>query len=148
MQEIVLKKVTENKMRIVIPSIRTEKMTLVAEEQTVKIKGRLDVQFPKQTLGLFLNNLHKEVCKKNGDMIYLDITELSYVNSASIREFLSWLLFVLKLPEGQKYNVYVKLSQEEICQASLGKSLALLYNRVALFDVETNERLDPKLLKV
>ena len=34
-------------MRIVIPSIRTEKMTLVAEEQTVKIKGRLDVQFPK-----------------------------------------------------------------------------------------------------
>ena len=84
-------------MRIVIPSIRTEKMTLVAEEQTVKIKGRLDVQFPKQTLGLFLNNLHKEVCKKNGDMIYLDITELSYVNSASIREFLSWLLFVLKL---------------------------------------------------
>ena len=54
-------------MRIVIPSIRTESMTLMAEEQVIKISGRLDMQFPKQTLGLFLNNLHQEVCKKNID---------------------------------------------------------------------------------
>ena len=134
-------------MRIVIPAIRTESMTLMAEEQVIKISGRLDMQFPKQTLGLFLNNLHQEVCKKNIDLIHLDITELFYVNSASVREFLAWLLYVLKLPEGQKYKVYVNLSQEELCQASLGKSLALLYNKVTLFDVDTNERLDPKLLK-
>lgn len=135
-------------MRIIIPSIRTEKMSLVADEQTIKVKGRLDAQFPKQTLGLFLDNLHNEVCHKSVDMIYLDITELSYVNSASIREFLSWLLFVLKLPETQKYKVYVHLSQDETCQVSLGKSLALLYNRVELFDIDTKTRLDPKLLKV
>ena len=85
--------------------------------------------------------------KKNIDLIHLDITELFYVNSASVREFLAWLLYVLKLPEGQKYKVYVNLSQEELCQASLGKSLALLYNKVTLFDVDTNECLDPKLLK-
>ena len=134
-------------MRIVIPSIRTEKMTLTADEQTVTIKGRLDTQFPKQTLGVFLDNLHQEICKRNCDLIHLNISDISYVNSASVREFLSWLLFAVKLPENQKYKIYVYLSQDENCQISLGRSIALLYNKVTIFDVDTKERLDPKVLK-
>lgn len=135
-------------MRIIIPSIRTEGMTLAADEQTVRIIGRLDTQFPKQTLGIFLNNLHNEICKKSIDMIQMDITKLSYINSASIREFLAWLLFALKLPDDQKYRICVNFSAEESCQVSLGKSLALLYNKVMLYDVNTNKRIDPKTLKV
>lgn len=135
-------------MRIIIPSIRTDGMTLTADEQNVKIIGQLDTQFPKQTLGIFLSNLHKEVCRKNIDIIQLDITRLSYINSASIREFLAWLLFVLKLPDDQRYKICVNFSVGETCQISLGKSLALLYNRVTLFDVDTKKRIDPKMLKV
>jgi hypothetical protein len=77
----------------------------------------------------------------------LNISDISYVNSASVREFLSWLLFAVKLPENQKYKIYVYLSQDENCQISLGRSIALLYNKVTLFDVDTKERLDPKALK-
>ena len=54
-------------MRIVIPSIRTESMTLMAEEQVIKISGRLDMQFPKQTLGIFLNNLRLGISLLSGE---------------------------------------------------------------------------------
>lgn len=125
-------------MNLIVPSIRNEKFQLYLEKHAVTLEGTIDMQFPKETVGVFLKTLHQELLKHKSKFITLDITGLLFINSSGIREFLAWLLSITMLNTSQKYEIFLIINQEIHYQVSLAKSFVMLYPSVKLFGKEKN----------
>ena len=72
----------------------------------LKIGGRITHQEPGQLLGGFLKAVHDAVVGERLAVFELDVTELKFVNSSSIRLFLDWASWVKALaPHGYKLRI-------------------------------------------
>jgi hypothetical protein len=74
--------------------------------QRLKLVGRITTQEPGKLLGGFLRAIHDAVVAENLTQFELDITELKFVNSSSIRLFLDWASWVKSaMPNGYKLRI-------------------------------------------
>ncbi len=125
-------------MTFVVPSIKNDRVEIFVKDETVYFKGNFDMQFPKDSVGVFLSNLHLEMLRHLKKVLHIDITEVEFVNSSAIREFLAWLMKLLSMPAENRYELFLFMSPDKLSQVSLGKSFCLLYPTTKLIDATTN----------
>ena len=78
-------------------SLPTNKQTYLGadftiEGDTLKIIGTIDSASPSEFLTDFFKDLHNAIVKAGLGKINVDITSLSYLNSSSIKEIVTWII--------------------------------------------------------
>lgn len=75
--------------QLVVPTHESLGIEVVAPD-TLLLKGKITSRDPASEIGPFLRDVH-EAAKKDGlSVLKVDVTELSFVNSSSIRLFVDW----------------------------------------------------------
>lgn len=72
----------------------------------LKLVGRITTQDPTKALGGFLRSVHDAIIADKLSTFELDVTELKFVNSSSIRLFLDWASWV-KSAESNGYKLRI-----------------------------------------
>lgn len=70
----------------------------------LKFSGVLDIEDPYNIIDPFLNNIHNEIINNNIKNIIVNIIELYFINSSTIKSIIKWLVKLPKLSESQKYK--------------------------------------------
>jgi len=74
--------------------------------QRLKLDGRITSQEPGKVLGGFFRQVHDAAIEAKLTAFELDVTELKFVNSSSIRLFLDWAGWVkANMPNGYKLRI-------------------------------------------
>jgi hypothetical protein len=76
-------------MRIDVPKI--DGVTIQLEPPAgIKLAGTLTKPDPAATLGVFFQHVHQDAVARRLSEVTVDVTELTFVNSSSIRLFIDW----------------------------------------------------------
>ena len=76
----------------------------------VKLSGNCDSQ-ATSLLDVFLTTLHDQVVATSVKTVTLDCQDLYFMNSASLKAFVTWLTKVKVLPAPQRYQVSVRTNR-------------------------------------
>ncbi len=72
----------------------------------VRIGGTITMQEPSRVIGTFLRSIHDAAIVDGLQVVELDVTQLKFVNSSSIRLFLDWASW-LKNATGSHYKLRI-----------------------------------------
>jgi hypothetical protein len=93
---------------------------------TLYLIGDLDMTYPDEILTPFFNNFHERVYTKGIKEVKLDVKELTFINSSSIKVILNWLLHKVKsLEESTNYKVKLVYKKDLLWQISAFKPLSI-----------------------
>jgi hypothetical protein len=70
----------------------------------VKLQGSCDLE-STPLLDRFLNDLHSDLCRVSAPAVVIDFQELYFMNSASVKYFVTWLSKVRELEPPKRYAV-------------------------------------------
>ncbi|HBD95503.1 MAG: hypothetical protein A2015_08025 [Spirochaetes bacterium GWF1_31_7] len=90
----------------------------IVSADTLKIIGTIDSSTPGEFLSPFFKSLHEQIVSSNVKKINIDITGLSYINSSSIKELVSWIIMQKSLPDDQEYMMNFICNSEYLWQDS------------------------------
>lgn len=97
-----------------LQSVQHEGLSIGVEisgnEMTVKLAGTCDSQ-TKPLLDRFLEDLSVEAPRASVRHVMLDCESLYFINSASIKSFVSWLTKVKALPPTARYRVTARTNK-------------------------------------
>ena len=82
----------------------------------VKLSGNCDSQ-ATSLLDTFLMRLHEEALATGVKTITLDCQDLYFMNSASLKSFVTWLTKVKGVPAQQRYQVNIQTNRNLAWQA-------------------------------
>ena len=77
---------------------------VTGDQITVKLRGNCDLE-STPLLDRFLNGLHAEIRRTGAMSVVLDCHELYFMNSSSVKYFVTWLSKVRGLDPDQRYSV-------------------------------------------
>ena len=92
-------------MELNVNSVNKKGLLMKTNGNTVIITGSIDCEKPSKFMTPFFNKVHNEVVKKKIKKIRVDITKLVFLNSAGIKEFVTWGVKLFDLPEELKYEI-------------------------------------------
>ncbi len=81
------------------------KVTLRVEGDTVFVVGEIDQLSPRDFMAGFIEIVHNMALGEGLMEVKVDVTELAFLNSSGIKEFLSWILRRNRLPADKKYKI-------------------------------------------
>ena len=81
------------------------KVSLRAEADTVFVVGEIDQLSPRDFMAGFVEIVHNMALGEGLAEVKVDVTELAFLNSSGIKEFLSWILRRNRLPADRKYKI-------------------------------------------
>lgn len=81
------------------------KVSLRVEGDTVFLAGEIDQLSPRDFMAGFLEVVHNMALSESLAEVKVDVTQLVFLNSAGIKEFLSWILRRNRLPPEKKYQI-------------------------------------------
>jgi hypothetical protein len=81
------------------------KVSLRVDGDTVFVAGEIDQLSPRDFMASFLEIVHNMALGEGLVEVKVDVTELSYLNSSGIKEFLSWILRRNRIPPEKKYRL-------------------------------------------
>ncbi len=81
------------------------KVRLRVEGDTIYVAGEIDQLSPRDFMAGFLEIVHNMALGENLALVRVDVTELSFLNSSGIKEFLSWILRRNRIPPEKKYRI-------------------------------------------
>jgi len=105
-------------MQLALKPVKFGGIVLSTEGTTVHIKGCIDTPHPNVFMQPFIRELHSEITSAGIKSITLDLTKLSFLNSAGIREIVDWILMLDTLPSHQKYSIHILYSSRYMWQES------------------------------
>jgi hypothetical protein len=76
----------------------------------VKLSGNCDSQ-ATSLLDVFLVTLHEQALGARAKTVALDCEELYFMNSASLKSFVTWLTKIKVLPAPQRYQVSIRTNR-------------------------------------
>lgn len=117
-------------MRLIIKPVRADNMSIHTQNNTVFVKGSIDMQMPGKILEPFFTELHNDLMNYGFKFLTLDITEMNFINSSGLREILAWLMKIIRLPKDDRYDIYLKIDPSVNCQSGFARSISLLYQGV------------------
>ena len=90
-----------------ISTVQSEggRVSLRAEGEIVFVTGEIDQQSPRDFLAGFLEIVHNMALGEKLTEIKVNVTELSFLNSSGIKEFLSWILRRHRLSLDKRYMI-------------------------------------------
>ena len=105
-------------MQLALSPVKQNGVTLSVDGTTVIIAGCIDTARPGEFIQPFLKELNKKIISNGIKAITLDVTKLSFLNSAGIREIVEWILMLDTLPDHQKYSIHIIYNSRYIWQES------------------------------
>jgi hypothetical protein len=81
------------------------KVSLRAEGDTVFVAGEIDQLSPRDLIAGFVEIVHHMALGEGLMEVKVDVSELEFLNSSGIKEFLSWILRRNRLPADRKYKM-------------------------------------------
>jgi hypothetical protein len=81
------------------------KVSLRVDGDTVFIVGEIDQLSPRDFMAGFLEIVHNMALGENLTEVRVDVTQLEFLNSSGIKEFLSWILRRNRIPVEKKYRI-------------------------------------------
>ncbi|HOJ64808.1 MAG TPA: hypothetical protein PLE45_10350 [Spirochaetota bacterium] len=88
-----------------IESIHNGGVTLECIDNRVFIKGSIETKIPGEFMTQFFEELHNQVIKEKIKELYVDITNLKFLNSNGIKELAKWIMKILTVQEEDRYKV-------------------------------------------
>lgn len=119
------------KIRIYVMSLNSKQVEYLSAEfvvsgDTIKITGMIDSASPGDFLRPFLSELHDDIVKNKLKKVNVDITGLSYLNSSSIKEIVTWIIMQKSMPEEKAYDINFLCNSEYMWQESSVSTVAYL----------------------
>ena len=81
------------------------KISLRVDGDTVFIVGEIDQLSPRDFMAGFLEIVHNMALGEGLGEVKVNVTELAFLNSSGIKEFLSWILRRNRIPPEKKYKI-------------------------------------------
>ena len=81
------------------------KVRLRVDGDTIYIAGEIDQMSPRDFMAGFLEIVHNMALGEGLAAVKVDVTELAFLNSSGIKEFLSWILRRNRIPPEKKYRI-------------------------------------------
>lgn len=88
-----------------IKPIYDKGITLECIANRVFIKGNIDSKMPGEFMTPFFDDLHNQIIKEKIKEIYVDITELRFLNSNGIKELAKWIMKIINCNDDERYKV-------------------------------------------
>ena len=82
-----------------------EGIEITAQRDVVAMKGVLSMRSPSETVTPFLRRVHMAATDAGIKKIIVDLTELRFMNSSSIRSLVDWVEWIRKEPESRRYRL-------------------------------------------
>lgn len=98
----------------------------IVKDDILSITGTIDSSSPGEFLAPFFKSLHDEIVKEGLEKINVDITGLSYLNSSSIKELVTWIIMQKSLPEDREYTINFICNSEYLWQESSISTVSFL----------------------
>ncbi len=83
--------------------LKDDDIEIVAEGRTVKFSGVISMRSPSETITPFLRKVHDAAMASGLDVLDIDIRDLRFMNSSSIRALVDWVEWNRTAPEGRRY---------------------------------------------
>ena len=109
-------------------------VTMKFDGHIVTLSGYIDCLEPGKFMAPFLKNVHDFILKKNLKSVTIDITELNFLNSSGIKEFVDLILKLERLPDDQKYTLKFLCSKDILWQEQ--SMFALTFLNIDLVKIE------------
>lgn len=113
-------------MSINMEPVNESGVLLEMKDTSLKISGNITSPNPNDFIDPFLSNMHKQIIDRGVKEITMDVTQLSFLNSAGIRCLVDWILLLEELPEDQQYTVNIIYSSKHLWQESSMSTLVYL----------------------
>ena len=81
------------------------RVSLRVEGETVFVTGEIDQQSPRDFLAGFFEIVHNMALGEGLAVVRVNVTELMFLNSSGIKEFLSWILRRQRIAPEKKYKI-------------------------------------------
>ena len=81
------------------------KVSLRVDGETVFVAGEIDQLSPRDFMAGFLEIVHNMALGEELGEVKVDITQLTFLNSSGIKEFLSWILRRNRIAPEKKYRI-------------------------------------------
>jgi hypothetical protein len=78
---------------------------ITAQRDVVAMKGVLSMRSPSETVTPFLRRVHMAATEAGLKKLTVDMTELRFMNSSSIRSLVDWVEWIRKEPEARQYRL-------------------------------------------
>lgn len=78
---------------------------ITATRDVVAMKGVLSMRSPSETVTPFLRRVHMAATDAGVKKITVDLTQLKFMNSSSIRSLVDWVEWIRKEPESKRYRL-------------------------------------------
>lgn len=82
-----------------------EGVEITAQDKVVSMKGVLSMRSPSETVTPFLRRVHGAAVEVGAKEIHVDLTQLRFMNSSSIRSLVDWVEWIRKEPEAKRYRL-------------------------------------------
>ncbi len=81
------------------------RVSLRAEADTVFVAGEIGESSSRDLVAGFVEIVHHMALGEKLGEVKVDVTELEFLNSSGVKEFLSWILRRDRLPPDRKYRI-------------------------------------------
>ena len=95
----------------------------------LKLKGTITTKEPAQELGTFFQSLHRDAIAQKATDVLVDVSELTFVNSSSIRLFVDWASWI-RNEAGHRYTLRFRTSNKITWQKTSFTALTSLMKDV------------------
>ena len=77
------------------------KITLT--EDGIKVSGVLSMRSPSETVTPYFRRVHAAAARAGVERLVVDVAELSFMNSSSIRSLVDWVHWIRQEPKNRQY---------------------------------------------
>jgi hypothetical protein len=112
------------------------KLILDVYNETLRISfyGTINMSMPQSILIPYFTKLNDYILKNKLDFIYIDVVNLDFINSSSLRCLLDWILKIKVLSDDTKYKINFVLDIEKKWQKMSFLAIFNLYTDIIDFN--------------
>jgi hypothetical protein len=82
-----------------------EGVEITVQRDVVCMKGVLSMRSPSETVTPFLRRIHLATIDAGLKNLTVDLTQLRFMNSSSIRSLVDWVEWIRKEPDAKRYRL-------------------------------------------
>ena len=118
-------------MGLAFKKILDNGIEIVINDDKIQFIGTFDVLLSSNNfLKNIIDDIHKDILKKNIKSVYLDFSRLVFLNSSALKELVEWILTISNSKEEQKYSLIFIVNPEYLWQESSISTLMHLDSKV------------------
>ncbi|MCB1164814.1 MAG: hypothetical protein KDK37_04515 [Leptospiraceae bacterium] len=89
--------------------LNVEKVKMELEDSAgalkLSIHGEIDMAEPSIAIRPYLEKVHNHILEKGASQVEVDFTNLGFMNSSGIKEFVTWIMKLNLTPPEKKYSI-------------------------------------------